>query len=296
MMVLVFTACGAVSMRSEEWNDRTAVLAREKVDEPPGDPACFEGELQGGARVVFRIERHVEGRAPDEWTLTLVAPSDVKTCPDASTLTLTDHSSGQKWRFVGGSYPGRIEIQEDDQDADVQAVSMPLEILSLGMGQMCVALDGLEAGEELSVERREHLLQGTAAEMALTAMVNNCPAAGKLAFRLVQLPSWWSWLVPTLNIDTLADPYHGVPIETTFGPGWRLPVEIRIKGDPAFYAQVTCVEPRGVLDMTGGIVEVVGFAPNRPDDTVHVTLIDAEFAEPGVPGAALTWPSPLADS
>ena len=44
------------------------------------------------------------------------------------------------------------------------------------------------------------------------------------------------------------------------------------------------IAPAGVLELSGGIVEVVGFAPDRPDQEVRVRLVGARLAPPDPDG------------
>ncbi len=288
-------ACGAARMDWVDWNAETAAISEQTASRFPGDAACFEGALHSGSRVTFRIVRETEGEAPDGWTLTLVAPLEAASGTDTSSAKLSSSRSGEAFTLTGRNFRGRIEIVDKDGGLEAQDASMPLDILSLGMWQSCAAFEGFEAGGELSDRARGQLLRGMAAGIALTSIVNQCPSAGRLAYELIQMPSWWTWLVPGLEIATLPNPVQAVPVTTMFGPGWRMPVEVRIKGDPAFYAQITCVEPRGVLTMTAGIIEVVGFAPDRPNEEVRMTLVDAAFARPGEPGEVLVLQAPLGD-
>ena len=64
-------------------------------------------------------------------------------------------------------------------------------------------------------------------------------------------------------------------------------VEITINGDPALVGAVTALPARGALELSAGIVEFVGFAPDRPDDVLRLTLRSAlgppGLGEDGVP-------------
>jgi len=56
-------------------------------------------------------------------------------------------------------------------------------------------------------------------------------------------------------------------------------VEVEIKGDAALYLDFTVVVPAGALQMTGGIVEAVGFAPDQPEREIRLRLVGARLRE-----------------
>ncbi len=97
--------------------------------------------------------------------------------------------------------------------------------------------------------------------------------ARQLLLETVQFPSVWKWLVPTMPITLRADFAEAVRTTTHLGPGWSFPLEIDIKGDPAFYANVTVVEPVGALEATAGVVRIVGFAPHKPGNSVVLEFV-----------------------
>jgi len=278
-----------VKLDRKEWQDRAVELESLGHDALPGDPACYEGPLRCGSRVAFRVVRSRPGRPEDRWEIVLTAPDSPRSI--AGTLTGEGSLTGAESTFDMSCratvFEGELLIKDGDGGEERSVLQLPLGMLAMGIGGSCDILERKDSGKEPKDGDHRLLSRSLLASLAMSTMANNSKAAFKIAFELIQFPSWWSWIVPTLNINMQPDLAGAVRVNTPIGPGWRVPLEILIKGDPGFYTTVTAVEPRGVLNMSAGIIEAVGFAPDRPDHEVRVTLIDARFAEPDTPGSPI---------
>jgi hypothetical protein len=184
---------------------------------------------------------------------------------------------------VSPVYQGTLAIVERDGRRTVSGADLPLGFLSQGYAGLCEATSSIEGGGQEWLECADEAMRAFACSLSLSGLVADNPAARALMGELIQKPSWWTWLYPVMNGAMVVDASNAERTSTELGPGWILPAEIRLKGDPAFYAKLVVVPPRGALRMTGGILAGAGFAPDRPEEKVRWRVERAYFADPNEP-------------
>jgi hypothetical protein len=272
------TACGAVRMENADWQSRAETLARV---EPSGarlpegfDPSCTAGPLRFGAQAFYRVERTRDGEV-EPWDIVLAAPGSAPETGGWFSIKGALSGDGEERRFQASAlrYQGRISVLRSDGSLEESEAAFPLGLFQDGLVRACAAAQAGEADFSASLEKQEALLVGAACMLGMSEIAKANSAARGLLMQVVQFPSWWTWLVPSLTVETMPVFVEAVPVETPLGPGWRFPLEVRIKGDAALYGSLTVVEAGGVLGMTGGIHEFVGFAPNRPGEPVRVRFM-----------------------
>lgn len=124
------------------------------------------------------------------------------------------------------------------------------------------------------------MMRSFACSLVLSGLGRENEAARALILQLIQLPSWWKWVVPVVDGVISVDSTRAERTPTELGPGWILPAEILLKGDPAFYARLVVVPPQGALRMTAGILAGEGFAPDRPLEKVR-WFVERAYLEDG---------------
>ncbi len=281
LLLLTLGSCGAVRMEESDWHGRTSELAQQQVlgDQSidAGERSYLQGPLVCGSQALYRVEWSRGEEASERWELEITAPRSPKDREGSLIVwSAADRPEGEhRLGFRAALYEGLISVRPEEGAAEESAARLALGFLKQGFDASCEAFSESQEGQEWTAELGERLGVEGCAIISMSTIANENKAARGLLMRVVQFPSWWTWLVPTVNVSFKPAFHEAERVETPLGPGWRFPVELTIKGDPAFYARVTAIEPTGVLEMTAGIVEAVGFAPDRPDEPVRLHLVGA---------------------
>ena len=281
-------ACGAVRMETDEWQSRLDASGSTGTI----DPRDLEGDLVGHSVLTYVIERDLKGGGLESWTLTIAGPGDmggaekvrgrvtITKKTSAGETTLTARVSSRKYLGTLSVAKGHGESEREGGRGE-EAVPLLVDYLARGFAATCTEVQGSDDSAADSAVPEETVslsLASSGAMMAGQALIEMASASScgfDLVKQLIQYPSWWRWLIPTLDMSIQIDPFKAQAIETELGPGWVIPVQFLLKGDPAFYAKLTVVEPGGALVLGGGIIAGVGFAPDRPDQAVRWHLESA---------------------
>jgi hypothetical protein len=293
-LLLTVGACGAVRMKDADWRSQTSALAEEGTSEvaplDSGDRRALEGPLLSGARALYTVERNGESGVIERWDVEFTAPNSLEDYWGSIVGTTTyDQLEGRRpVKLRSSLYRGLISIRHEGDAVEQSEAFFALGFSREGIADFCERSFAFEEGQVWTAEDRRSFELSGVSLLAMSAIANDNSTARGLLMQIVQFPSWWTWIVPTIDVSVRPSIDECVPVSTPLGPGWRLPMEIAIKGDPAFYANVTVIEPSGVLEMTAGVIEITGFAPDRPDEPVRIRFVGARAPSPEGSGLPIT--------
>lgn len=273
-------ACGAVKLEEDAWQAELLPPSEAATTDTvagASDPEALRDPLRAGAVLVYRIERERDG-GMDRWWLTLAGPDSGTSAGNTACRVTSEHlGENVAASFVSPTYRGTLAIEEPSGSRTVRGVDLPLGFLSQGYASLCDAMSSTECGESTGTELYDEVMRSFTCSLSLSQLGTGNDAARALVLELIQTPSWWKWLVPVIDGALHVDASKAERTSTELGPGWILPAEFRLKGDPAFYAKLVVVPPRGALRMTGGILSGAGFAPDRPEEKVRWFVERAYF-------------------
>lgn len=289
-MLLFVYGCGAARLDDAEWKRRTARLAEDSAptlqggSRPDTEPAQEAPAVLAATRMRLVIERGPKGGAKKRWDVTLDGPSQAKKTGGANCTVSLDFSGedgvhfAEKRRAYG--YPGTLTVSANGSAPESGDALLPIGLMQIGLVESCALASGpLKEGELSDAERPQFIKQYTShlcPLLAMTQMFHESSAMQKLMLQTIQIPNWWSLLTRGVNMQPMVDIMGAERVLTDYGTGYRIPVELSINGDPALYATITAVEPRGPLILCSGIVAVDGFAPHRPDEVLSVRYVGSE--------------------
>ncbi|MCB9914635.1 MAG: hypothetical protein H6828_05730 [Planctomycetes bacterium] len=280
LIPVLLASCLATRMDKDEWQQRTGDLAATAVPAQEALPGArwLEGDLVAGASVRYRVERVGRDGELDTWDLVFTAP----TPPGEVQGTLYCRLSGAtldgepaQRNVASPMFRGAFAARAGDGEYETSEASYALGFTSVGLGRACELVHGADGEAPTTDLQDPEFCASYGTLLAFATLCNDNSEARSLLLSLVQMPSAWRWIVPTLEISAGADLAGAERVTTALGEGWRIPVELGIKGDPALYAQVTTVTPRGALQLTGGVVEVSAIAPDQPERPIRVRLVEA---------------------
>lgn len=290
LLLLLASACIAVRMPEEEWKGLASELAEDSGLEIPAgdswDPKALQGHVCCGSRALYRLERSNGGGEIEGWDLEIEAPASPSSRAGDYVVSSTE-ADGSERCIRASAYRGRFIVRREGAEPMESETHLALGFLAQGIFRDCENCWNREEGHERSAEESLDSLLAGACFLSMTEAVNGNREMALLLLKVVQLPSFWTWVVPTFNCYAESNNHEAVPTTTPFGPAFRYPVEIEIKGDPALYLNLTVVEPAGVLEMTGGVVEAVGFAPDRPEQEIRLRFVGARLREGDDPGESI---------
>ncbi|MEM6569736.1 MAG: hypothetical protein AAF957_15105 [Planctomycetota bacterium] len=282
--LMFLAACGAVRLEEGDWRARAHALSR--VGETPTFSARGENlvspPLFAGSRLAYDLEHRRNG-ATNRWRVRLTGPSGPDDIDQSYTVTATADRDGPDagaQRKVGCAlYRGTLTVEEDDGSAESTDA-----LLALGFFRNGLLVD--PEGDGGSVLDEPQILRG-ASLVAMSMLASKNTLIRGLLRDVVQRPSLLKMVLLRFDVVASADWTDTETVETGWGRGVRFPIEITINGDPALVGAVTGLPARGALELSAGIVEFVGFAPDRPDDVLRLTLRSAlgppGLGEDGVP-------------
>lgn len=289
-LLLFVYGCGAARLDDAEWKQRTARLAEESAPTLKGrsrsdtESAEEQPAILAATRVRFVIERGPKGVAKDRWDVTLDGPSQGKKKGGANCTVSIDFGGEDgtpiKERRRAHAYPGTLTVTAGSSAPESGDVLLPIGLMQIGLMESCALATGPLKEDELTDEQRPQYIKQYMSHLgsllAMTQMFHESAAMQKLMLQTIQIPSWWSLLTQGVNLQPTVDIMGAERVLTDYGAGYRVPVELAINGDPALYATITAVEPRGPLILCSGIIAVDGFAPHRPDEILSVRYVGSE--------------------
>ena len=250
-------------------------------------PEYLEGPLLARSELEYVLRRSSAEDDPEHWLLKLRAP-EMPTKPRGGWTSMTTRPDTPPERFVhrrAKPYRGTFSIYEKGQEVAKNGLVLPLAFFGTPLFKACelaqsTSQDELNASGHTG-EADDPVASARAAFTAMALAAGRNPAVETILKETVTWPQGGLFSKPDLVFGLEPDLFGARPVSTQFGPGYRLPVEFQINGAPAFFGSFTVVEPRGALLLTAGVVEVVGFAPHRPDHRVHVALAGGAMPKTG---------------
>lgn len=294
----LLASCHVAEMSRDDWQAQVRRAYDPTEAAWPGESACYSGGLLCGSSVQFRVTCDASDEAREEWIVRLVAPRESAASGQRFTVFARDELAKSLLReqAISSVHEGEVHVSRAGVLQASDVAMLPIAALQAGLATSCEDLQAVEEVRDLPVGEVRRLSSSIVASIALSTVLRESSAARSLAQRFAQMPAWWKWIDPRLDITMSCDYARAEPLEFGGRPAWGIPVELRIKGDPAFYAWLVAVKPRGVLSMTAGVVCAVGFAPDRPERIVHVDLATAALGPEGVAApriaGVLRWVTP----
>lgn len=286
-LVLLVVACGATRVEPEEWRARVAEIEEQAhtAAQAVTSDERLEDPLHAGERAVFLVERSTRGEVQESWEVVLTAPANTDESYGLWKANLS--GGGAVYRLRSLCFEGAASVGARGGESTKVRALMPLGLTRLGLlGAIEESLAELPGAEE-KAEASMPLILGLSAVLSLQRMVDELPVLRKLVLRCVQLPSWWTWLRGGFEMGVVPSFDEAVAVTGSRGNGWAFPMKLEINGDPALYGRLTAVPATGVLQMTAGIVDFIGYAPNAPEKTVRVRFLEARGPEGAVQGPIL---------
>lgn len=287
--------CRAVALEEDVWRGQLHPPAQDERSDAAAEDAdlhALRDPLRGGTVLVYRIEREQRDGGIERWWVTLEGPDSAASGGELSTCRVTTTFQGEETTDVllSPTYPGTLAVVDPRGKRTVSPVDLPLGFLSEGFARACDVTSSAERGSSAEATWRDAAMRSFACSLSLSRLGTDNAAMRALLRELIQMPSLWKWLVPVLDGGIAPDLASAERTSTELGAGWILPAEFRLKGDPAFYAKLVVVPPRGALRMTGGILAGEGFAPDRPEQKVRWFVERACFQGSDAGGEPIpTW-------
>lgn len=269
-----------MSLEEEEWQSRSRSLSRVDVPEAIDDRGeeFLATPLIAGSRLRYRLQREA-GESSRTWTVTLTGPLGLNDADHVYTATLK-HRSDAASEAVNHSvkttlFNGTFAVEDDAGNTETARARLPLGFFRSGL---VVHPEGSQAAGargdgEPGYTEREVVAIASLMSMSLVASENRLVRS--LMLEVVQRPSLLKLLTSGFQVTLSSDLRKDEPVDTVWGPGVRIPIELLINGDSALVGTLTAVAPRGALELAAGIVEFVGFAPHRPDEVLRLSLTRA---------------------
>ena len=286
---LLLAGCGATRLEEADWKKRTTVLAAERGAEDPEATVLSDGSgaLLTGTRAIFVIERGPKDGPKKRWDVFLDGPANLrKEGGSYATLSfdgeLEDGTPVREHRKAY-AYPGLLTVSSESSgrvSIECGQALMPLGLMQGGLLESCQLASQPPPEDDMASDEKlvylSQYLSHLFSLLSMSQMANNSPAIRKLMLETVQFPSWWSLLTLSVKVEPVLNVLDAEPVDTAYGKGFRIPMELKLNGDPALYATVTVVEPKGALILSSGIIALDGFAPHRPDDVLTVRFVGSE--------------------
>ena len=242
---LHLSGCGATRLEDSEWQRLTGEQARsrgEGGDSLRAAAAIPADPLRTEASARYIIERGRSGEATDTWAVTISAPDEAGAQRTGHfTVRMsgkTDDGTSFDRTAVTKAYLGSISVSKNGGDPEVTDSILPVGITRLGFFDSCELWAGLET-EQVAATASERLsfvethMDYFFALFALVKVADENKAVRKLLLNVIQFPSWWSLLTLSVDFEPKIDLTLAEAVDTAFGPGYRIPLELRINDDPA---------------------------------------------------------------
>lgn len=250
-------------------------------------PGYLEGVLLARSELEYVLRRSSGEEDAEHWLLRVRAP-EMPTKPRGGWISMSTQPEGEPKRFVhrrAQPYRGTLTILRKGKEEAENGLVLPLAFFGTSLFDACglaqtTSMEELaRAGRTGEADDPEAAARATFTAMALAAGRN--PAVETILKETVTWPKSGFFSDPDIAFGMETDIFAAKPVTTQFGPGYRLAVQFEINGESAFFGNFTVVEPRGSLLMTGGVVEVVGYAPSAPDQRVHLALAGGAMPKTG---------------
>lgn len=267
--------------------DASMSVGRSESDAPPVRPGYLEGVLLARSELEYVLRRSSGEDDTEHWILKVRAP-EMPTKPRAGWISMTTQPDGAPKRFVhrrGLPYRGTLTILKKGKEEAENGIVLPLAFFGTSLFEACelaqtTSMEELaKAGRTGEADDPEAAARATFTAMALAAGRNL--AVETILKETVTWPESGFFSDPEIAFGMESDIFAARPVSTQFGPAYRLSVQFQINGVSAFFGNFTVVEPRGALLMTGGVVEIVGYAPSAPDQRVHLALAGGTLPKTG---------------
>ena len=280
LAALLASACSSTPTRMETsaWRDRVKTLQSEPMEAAAEVelPSTLTGPLLAKSFLMYEL-RHGE----NVWDIRFQGPErNVQRVDSWASVTLTSPGNQRSAMIKAARvYSGRVNITPRGEKAEDELLLLALAFSDRALFDACEVL-GPMSPEEFAASSK---VQETA-DAYVGAFLSGFSAAftvrrsEEIASLLASFMQWPSGLFGVDREAAVAfqpDVLAAVRCSTPFGPGWRIPMEVQVDGEQGFVGTVTVVEPGGALNLSAGVVEVSGFAPNRPDETVRLRLTGA---------------------
>lgn len=271
----------AARLDATDWQSR---LESRPGHAPSGDDASSaadrawrEGTLLTHSALRYGLTRERAGGAAERWAMELHGPTAALTEGRSARITVTADGVRESYRSL--QWDATIAVAREDDELRREETRLALGFVGADLWRACVTSAALiDAGvEDVDADERADLREsysrGAAACIFMGATLAGSTELRRIASRVVQWPGLLSLL--RLRIDVSISPYFSRvrPIDTRFGPGFALPIELEVNGDQAFVGEFHLVEPEGALLLVAGIVAIEGLAPDRPDDRLRIELV-----------------------
>lgn len=286
-LALSLAASCAARLDASDWqtrlkarSDGDARSAQDAGAPPPGtgeDAPWRRGVLETHSALRYGVTRTRGSGDTERWTLELHGPTAALT--DGAWAELTVTTDGGRSSYRSQQWRAAVAVGREGTEARREETRLALGFVGPDLWDACVRSRALlEAGvtEVEGEERdalRDSLSRGAAACLFMGYTLGSSTELRGLASRIVQWPGLLSLL--RFRVDVGISPYFNRvrPIDTPFGPGIALPIELEVNGDQAFVGEFHLVEPEGALLLVAGIVAIEGLAPDRPDDRLRIGLV-----------------------
>jgi len=278
--LLLATGC-ATRLEATDWQarleSREGASAPGDAAPPAADRAWREGPLQTHSALRYGLTRERSGGAVERWTMELHGPTAALTRGRSARITVTTDDVRVAYQSL--QWDATIAVAREGKELRREETRLALGFVGADLWRACVTSKALiDAGvEDVAGSQREDLRESfsraAAACIFMGATLAGSTELRGIASRVVQWPGLFSLL--RLRIDVGISPYFTRvrPIDTPFGPGYALPIELEVNGDQAFVGEFHLVEPGGALLLVAGIVAIEGLAPDRPDDRLRIELV-----------------------
>ncbi|MFT5733798.1 MAG: hypothetical protein ACJAZN_001965 [Planctomycetota bacterium] len=284
--LLVLGSCLAscaspVRVDEADWRERVRGLSTaEAVDAsaPVKLPPTLQGPLLAKSLLNYELTRG-EG---ETWDIRFQGPEhSVQSVDSWASVTLTSPGQGGNAMVKSARvYSGRINVARRGAETDDKLLLLPLAFLDESLFRACAALGPMELEDFQRAANVKEIgdayIGGFLSGFAASFSVQRTERISSLMSQVMQWPSGWIGKDGDAQVMLRPDVLSAEPCDTAFGPGWRLPLEILAGEAQAFVGEVTVVEPGGALNLAAGVVEITGFAPNRPNKILRLRLVGAQ--------------------
>jgi len=252
--------------------------------DPPGT-----GESRGvweGWRQLFRLRLEDGDRSRTWWVLTGV-PAEVE--PTERSMTFTMTLDGIEETIGSRLTPVSVWVEEEgEEDLHVSVVELPRPFLEHGAFELCQVFLARPAGDgatapELTHEEKRMYFVCASSFVALLRVIEGSRDLSDVLWSVVQKPSWLGVLLKGGDVSvSIAPRFEEVvsapaelppPLESL--PACRFPMSVDVNGTRALDCQLTVCPPGPPLQLSSGIVRLVGTHPERRERRVTLELLGA---------------------
>ncbi len=253
-------------------------------------PASTGSQVRPGDVLVYRLDRVQSGRRQSDY-LWLEAIAYRKLGGDAgglsvearatATLTITlTTKDGDSHEFESESKLLDTELLVFGPDGEERSSSEPTLLIDLMAEGFVEDIETIGDPEEVPADpgQLEQVARAMMRQIYLAQTLGEDPTLFDIA---LELAGGWMFALDrlfsgslSLNLDARTQDARPSTWPTAEGePAWRFPIEVGISGKPAIRSVVTCIEPRGALQMTAGVVSASGFRASLVDTRYRLTLV-----------------------